>query len=179
VLEILTRTQTTHAVRGIEHYGTPITDTHTRTVVRLYADDAGESRFECLRVPVFLNEFAPPAAPLYVTDPQPETLRHRRASGWPGWNRSTPSPGTAHDVLLGRHCPHDSEFCGNAVIRSWRLRADGGYNGQRSPHRGHIGRASKVGDDPARLVGGLFLQVDDVVEIEVRTSGEWDRPNAG
>jgi hypothetical protein len=40
-------------------------------VVRLYADTLGESRFEITTVPMALKEFAPPAAPLRVSDPEP------------------------------------------------------------------------------------------------------------
>jgi hypothetical protein len=40
-------------------------------VLRLYADALGESRFETTTMPMALKEFAPPAAPLYVSDPQP------------------------------------------------------------------------------------------------------------
>jgi hypothetical protein len=40
-------------------------------VVRLYADALGESRFETTTMPMALKEFAPPAAPLWVSDPQP------------------------------------------------------------------------------------------------------------
>src|SRR5262252_8600551 len=40
-------------------------------VLRLYADALGESRFETTPMPMALKEFAPPAAPLRVSDPQP------------------------------------------------------------------------------------------------------------
>ena len=40
-------------------------------VLRLYADALGESRFETTMMPMALKEFAPPAAPLRVSDPQP------------------------------------------------------------------------------------------------------------
>jgi hypothetical protein len=40
-------------------------------VFRLYADTSGESRFETTTIPMSLKEFAPPAAPLSVSDPQP------------------------------------------------------------------------------------------------------------
>ena len=40
-------------------------------VLRLYADALGESRFETTTIPMVLKEFAPPAAPLCVSDPQP------------------------------------------------------------------------------------------------------------
>ena len=40
-------------------------------VLRLYADALGESRFETTTMPMALKEFAPPAASLYVSHPQP------------------------------------------------------------------------------------------------------------
>jgi hypothetical protein len=40
-------------------------------VLRLYADALGESRFETTTMPMALKEFAPPAAPFRVSDPQP------------------------------------------------------------------------------------------------------------
>jgi hypothetical protein len=40
-------------------------------VLRLYADSLGQSRFETMTMPMALKEFAPPAAPLRVSDPQP------------------------------------------------------------------------------------------------------------
>ena len=40
-------------------------------VLRLYADALGESRFETTTMPMGLKEFAPPAAPFRVSDPQP------------------------------------------------------------------------------------------------------------
>ena len=40
-------------------------------VRRLYADALGESRFETTTMPMALKEFAPPAAPLRVSEPQP------------------------------------------------------------------------------------------------------------
>jgi hypothetical protein len=46
-------------------------DTHTIKVVRLYADDFGECRFETVTMAMLQKEFAPPAAPLHVTDTQP------------------------------------------------------------------------------------------------------------
>ena len=38
--------------------------------VRLCADDRGESHFDLHDVPMTMKEFAPPAAPLAVSDPQ-------------------------------------------------------------------------------------------------------------
>jgi hypothetical protein len=40
-------------------------------VLKLYADALGESRFETTTMPMAFKEFAPPAAALRVSDPQP------------------------------------------------------------------------------------------------------------
>jgi len=52
-----------------------VADEHSKPggmkVLRLYADAVGESRFETTTMPMALKEFAPPAAPLRVSDPQP------------------------------------------------------------------------------------------------------------
>jgi hypothetical protein len=40
-------------------------------LIRLYFDAAGESHFEQVDLNLTLREFAPPAAPLRVSDPQP------------------------------------------------------------------------------------------------------------
>jgi hypothetical protein len=40
-------------------------------VIRLYSDAAGESHFEQVDLKLTLREFAPPAAPLRISDPQP------------------------------------------------------------------------------------------------------------
>ena len=42
--------------------------------VRLYANDFGESRFENLSIPMSRKEFAPPTAPLHVTQLQPPVI---------------------------------------------------------------------------------------------------------
>ena len=48
-------------------------------LIRLYSDAAGESHFEQVDLKLTLREFAPPAAPLRVSDPQPRSeLRHLR-----------------------------------------------------------------------------------------------------
>ncbi len=39
-------------------------------VIRLYADENGESHLDTLEIAMTLQEFAPPAAPLYVTEAQ-------------------------------------------------------------------------------------------------------------
>ena len=48
-----------------------MSELHATKVVRLYADDFGESRFESLTIPMSPKEFAPPAAPVHVTEPRP------------------------------------------------------------------------------------------------------------
>jgi quercetin dioxygenase-like cupin family protein len=40
-------------------------------MVRLYADSSGESRFEDITIPMSEKNFAPPAAPVHVTDVRP------------------------------------------------------------------------------------------------------------
>jgi hypothetical protein len=40
-------------------------------LIRLYSDAAGESHFEQVDLNLTLREFAPPATPLRVSDPQP------------------------------------------------------------------------------------------------------------
>jgi hypothetical protein len=37
-------------------------------ISRLYADDSGESHFDMVEMPMALKEFAPPAAPLFVSE---------------------------------------------------------------------------------------------------------------
>jgi hypothetical protein len=62
--------------RDIEYTGaTAMADEHSEPggmkVRRLYVDALGESRFETTTMPMALKEFAPPAAPLRVSAPQP------------------------------------------------------------------------------------------------------------
>jgi hypothetical protein len=42
-------------------------------VLRLYDGEHGESRFETVDIPMELRDFAPPADPLYVSDPEAAT----------------------------------------------------------------------------------------------------------
>jgi hypothetical protein len=71
-----------------------MSEPHTIQVVRLYADDFGESRFESLTIPMPRKEFAPPAAPLYAAQLQP--AQHyviiELPVGWGGTERH-PTPG--------------------------------------------------------------------------------------
>jgi hypothetical protein len=126
-------------------------DPHATRVVRLYADDFGESRFETVTLPMSQKDFAPPAAPLYAAQLQP--AQHyviiELPVGW-GGTESHPTPGR-HMLFCLAGLQRDGKFRGNAVVRGWRLSADGGYNGQRSNHRGDIGRTGQGGDDPARI----------------------------
>ena len=41
------------------------------SLIRLYSDAAGESHFEQVELKLTLRKFAPPAAPLRVSDPNP------------------------------------------------------------------------------------------------------------
>jgi len=61
-------------------------------VLRLYADDDGESRFDTVEIPMVLEDFAPPADPLYVSTPKTATryVRIQLPVGWDG--ESHPSP---------------------------------------------------------------------------------------
>jgi|SRR5260370_40734771 hypothetical protein len=67
-------------------------------VVRLYADDNGESRFDTYRIKQVLQQFAPPADPLYTSAPEP-------ATGWvvihlpPGWV-GEPHPSPRRQILF-------------------------------------------------------------------------------
>ncbi len=63
-------------------------------VVRLYADALGESRFETTTVPMALKEFAPPAAPLHVSEPQPAQNYVVLEVG-AKWQGATPHPSPA------------------------------------------------------------------------------------
>ena len=63
-------------------------------VLRLYADALGESRFETTTMPMALKEFAPPAAPLYVSDPQP-TQNYVILEAGAKWGGAVPHPSPA------------------------------------------------------------------------------------
>ena len=105
-------------------------DTRSETggmkVVRIYADALGESRFETTTMPMALKEFAPPAAPLRVSDPQPAqnfvilevgaksggTLPHpsparMMAFSLSGCTRVTASSGESHTFVAGDCLLHD------------------------------------------------------------------------
>jgi hypothetical protein len=65
-------------------------DTRATTVVRLHADVFGESRFESLTIPMAQKVFAPPAAPLHVTQAQPAEhyVIIELPVGWVGQSRT-------------------------------------------------------------------------------------------
>jgi hypothetical protein len=74
-------------------------DSHATTVVRLHADVFGESRFESLTIPMLQKEFAPPAAPLHVTDAQPAS--HYVVIELPvGWGGTEPHPTPGRHILF-------------------------------------------------------------------------------
>ncbi len=64
----------------------------TFDVVRLTADQAGESRFHSYQVPLSLQDFAPPAQPQFVSTVEPAVgyVRIRLPIGWIG--EAHPSP---------------------------------------------------------------------------------------
>ena len=63
-------------------------------VLRIYADALGESRFETTTIPMALKEFAPPAAPFRVSDPQPAQNYVILEVG-AEWERAVPHPSPA------------------------------------------------------------------------------------
>jgi quercetin dioxygenase-like cupin family protein len=68
-----------------------MSELHATKVVRLYAGDFGESRFESLTIPMSHKEFAPPAAPVHVTEPRP--AQHFVVIELPvGWGGTEPHP---------------------------------------------------------------------------------------
>ena len=61
-------------------------------VLRLYADEAGESWFDTYDVAMELKDFAPPAEPLYVSEAE-AAARYvviRLPAGWSGARHPTP-----------------------------------------------------------------------------------------
>jgi len=95
-------------------------------VLRLYADALGERRFETTTMPMALKEFAPPAAPLRVSDPQPAqnyvilevgakwggavphaSPARMMAFSLSGCTRVTASSGESHTFVAGDCLLHD------------------------------------------------------------------------
>lgn len=95
-------------------------------VLRLYADALGESRFETTTLPMALKNFAPPAAPLRVSDPQPAqnyvvlevgakwggavphpSPARMMAFSLSGCTRVTASSGESHTFVAGDCLLHD------------------------------------------------------------------------
>ena len=104
-------------------------------VLRLYADALGESRFETTTMPMALKEFAPPAAPLYVSDPQP-TQNYVILEAGAKWGGAVPHPSPARMMafsLLGRTrvTASSGEF---VYIRLGRLFATRRYLRQGAQH---------------------------------------------
>ena len=66
--------------------------------VRLFADDAGESHFETVEVPLELQDFAPPAEPLHVAGFL-QTARSIWVGGPPGWSGETPHPAPQRQIF--------------------------------------------------------------------------------
>ena len=62
-------------------------------VLRLYADDSGESHFDTHEIAMTLQDFAPPAAPLYISEAQAATryVVIRLPLGWGGEPHPSPS----------------------------------------------------------------------------------------
>ena len=95
-------------------------------VIRLYSDAAGESHFEQVDLKLTLREFAPPAAPLRVSDPQPAqnyvilevgadwggavphpSPARMMAFSLSGCTRVTASSGESHTFVAGDCLLHD------------------------------------------------------------------------
>jgi hypothetical protein len=76
-----------------------MSDADAVELVRLYVDSFGESRFETVPVPMATKAFAPPAAPLRVTEAQP--AQHYVIIELPvGWGGAEPHPTPARHLLL-------------------------------------------------------------------------------
>ena len=107
-----------------------MTDEHSERggvkVLRLYADALGESRFETTTMQMALKEFAPPAAPVRVSDPQPAqnyvilevgakwqgavphpSPARMMAFSLSGCTRVTASSGESHTFVAGDCLLHD------------------------------------------------------------------------
>lgn len=72
--------------------------------VRIHADEHGESHFEDLTFELNERDFAPPAAPMMVSDPQDarSVLLCVIPTGWDGsWH---PTPARQYGVLLSGEC---------------------------------------------------------------------------
>ena len=68
-------------------------------VTRLYADEAGESRFDSIEIAMTLQEFAPPAAPLYATAAQ-SASRFVVVQLPVAWGGETPHPTPGRQMLF-------------------------------------------------------------------------------
>ena len=65
----------------------------TKKLTRLYTDEAGDSRFETVEFELTAQKYAPPAAPLLVSQPQASTAYFfaRLEPGWVGAQHPTPA----------------------------------------------------------------------------------------
>jgi hypothetical protein len=68
-------------------------------LIRLYADDDGESHFDTQEIAMTLQEFAPPAAPLYVSEARPAS-RFVVIQLPVAWGGGEPHPTPSRHVLL-------------------------------------------------------------------------------
>jgi Cupin domain len=76
-----------------------MSEAHAARIVRLYADDCGESRFESLTIPMSRKDFAPPAAPFHVT--QFQSAQHYVIVELPvGWGGTEPHPTPGRHMMF-------------------------------------------------------------------------------
>jgi hypothetical protein len=70
------------------------TATSAVSLLRLYADDDGDTRFGTAKIALTLQDFAPPAAPFNVSDGQGATrfVVIRLPAGWIGEPHPSPRP---------------------------------------------------------------------------------------
>ena len=68
-------------------------------VLRLYADEKGESHLDSVEISMTLQEFAPPAAPLYVTEAQAAS-RFVVVQLPVAWGGGTPHPTPGRQMLF-------------------------------------------------------------------------------
>ncbi|QQO22631.1 hypothetical protein JJB98_23230 [Bradyrhizobium diazoefficiens] len=68
--------------------------TPAMALLRLYADDNGDTRFGATEIALTLQDFAPPAAPFEASDGQPATqfVVIRLPVGWVGEQHPSPKP---------------------------------------------------------------------------------------
>lgn len=98
-------------------------------VLRLYEDDAGESRFDTYDISMQLKDFAPPADPLYVSEAESATryVMIRLPAGWGGARHPTPRRQILF-CLGGRVARDREQRRGTPGCRRRRM-ANGRHNG--------------------------------------------------